>query len=92
MSFLADYAKSAIIQAQKRIDTVLDIRPEEEAEEEEEENVLQNDDNVAEQEENSHVEHGSSKVGEEEAKSEKHDAWQLEGTSQVFIKTFFSYC
>uniref|UniRef100_A0AC34GXZ9 TATA element modulatory factor 1 TATA binding domain-containing protein n=1 Tax=Panagrolaimus sp. ES5 TaxID=591445 RepID=A0AC34GXZ9_9BILA len=82
MSFLADYAKSAIIQAQKRIDTVLDIRPEEEAEEEEEENVLQNDDNVAEQEENSHVEHGSSKVGEEEAKSEKHDAWQLEGTSQ----------
>uniref|UniRef100_A0A914Q5U3 Uncharacterized protein n=1 Tax=Panagrolaimus davidi TaxID=227884 RepID=A0A914Q5U3_9BILA len=85
MSFLADYAKSAIIQAQKRIDTVLDIKPEEAEEEEEEveeENILQSDDTEDVSDGTSNVGRDIINVGEEETKSEKPDAWQLDGPSQ----------
>ena len=90
MSFLADYAKSAIISAQKRIDTVLDIKPEDDAEEEEEENVLQKDELETEPEETSNVQHDISGVGED-SKLEKHDGWQWDGPSQVIIFTMFSF-
>jgi DNA repair exonuclease SbcCD ATPase subunit len=84
-SIVGNTFKSAIISAQKRIDTVLDIRPEEGAEEEEVENVLQNEEIEDENEEaSSNIEHEISHVGEE-AKSEKHDTWQLEGPSQDTI-------